>query len=401
MFCRNCGKQLDDNALFCMNCGVKISDSTSSKYCAQCGTELESDASFCMNCGNRVREEQTQTIEENNIESANVEDRASEIDDKKTGLRNEFIKDISQNNEKSEKIAEIRQKAVSLDNFSQSKKTIGRSIGIIVVALSLICAGAFFILQNQNKKLWSSDKELLAKAWDALALRNDYKEAVELYSRLAEKNNQEAQYWLGVMYHFGDGLPEDFEKAKYWYEKSAMQGNAKAMENLGGMYEYGEGVPQSDVLSKVWYEKAIKAYEYAGENGDAEAQCKLGGIFYAGPENSRYSIVDKADLSKAIYWYTKAANQDHPLALIELAGMYDDGYGIKSDKEKSKKLYAKAIAVLEKSAMAGNSYHQRLLGDIYAGNFTFYFVDIAKAKYWYEKAAKNGNLVAIEALKEF
>ena len=49
MFCRNCGKQIEDNASVCVNCGVAVGQA--SKYCPNCGAETLPKAVVCTKCG--------------------------------------------------------------------------------------------------------------------------------------------------------------------------------------------------------------------------------------------------------------------------------------------------------------------------------------------------------------
>lgn len=50
--------------------------------------------------------------------------------------------------------------------------------------------------------------------------------------RAAEQGDAEAQFDLGVMYDYGDGVAKDKAKAVYWYTKAAEQGNAEAQKAL-------------------------------------------------------------------------------------------------------------------------------------------------------------------------
>ena len=61
-----------------------------------------------------------------------------------------------------------------------------------------------------------------------------------------------AQYDLGNMYNFGNGVPEDDTEAVKWYRKAAEQGKVEAQFNLGMMYYYGHGVPEDYVESYMW-----------------------------------------------------------------------------------------------------------------------------------------------------
>lgn len=49
MFCRNCGKEIADNAAVCVNCGVPVGKA--SAFCSNCGAETHPDAAFCVKCG--------------------------------------------------------------------------------------------------------------------------------------------------------------------------------------------------------------------------------------------------------------------------------------------------------------------------------------------------------------
>ena len=49
MYCKNCSKEMDPNAVICINCGVKAGDGA--KYCQNCGNETMSGAAACVNCG--------------------------------------------------------------------------------------------------------------------------------------------------------------------------------------------------------------------------------------------------------------------------------------------------------------------------------------------------------------
>jgi TPR repeat protein len=44
------------------------------------------------------------------------------------------------------------------------------------------------------------------------------------------------------MYKNGEGVPQDFKQAIQWYTKAAEQGDVDAQYNLALMYKNGEGV---------------------------------------------------------------------------------------------------------------------------------------------------------------
>jgi TM2 domain-containing membrane protein YozV len=49
MYCRNCARQLADNAEFCVNCGQR--PLLANQYCSSCGKETSPNAEICTQCG--------------------------------------------------------------------------------------------------------------------------------------------------------------------------------------------------------------------------------------------------------------------------------------------------------------------------------------------------------------
>ena len=104
------------------------------------------------------------------------------------------------------------------------------------------------------------------------AQNGDFATAFKEWTPLAEQGLAKAQFNLGVMYEYGDGVPQDYKEAVRLYRLAAEQGYARAQFNLGVMYEYGHAVPQD-------YTKAVRLYRLAAEQGFADAQYNLG-TFY-------------------------------------------------------------------------------------------------------------------------
>ena len=49
MFCKNCGKEMNDNQAICLKCGVKTGEGN--KYCWNCGNPVNENAEVCLSCG--------------------------------------------------------------------------------------------------------------------------------------------------------------------------------------------------------------------------------------------------------------------------------------------------------------------------------------------------------------
>ena len=69
---------------------------------------------------------------------------------------------------------------------------------------------------------------------------------------LGEQGDVEAQYALGLMYFYGEGVDLDYQQAKVWYEKAAAQNSAQAQVKLADMYDNGIGISQNYQQAKAW-----------------------------------------------------------------------------------------------------------------------------------------------------
>ncbi len=49
MYCRNCGAEMNENAVACMNCG--LAKGNGANYCHTCGCETNTQAVVCVKCG--------------------------------------------------------------------------------------------------------------------------------------------------------------------------------------------------------------------------------------------------------------------------------------------------------------------------------------------------------------
>ena len=128
--------------------------------------------------------------------------------------------------------------------------------------------------------------------------RGNYAIALMKLRPLAAQGDASAQYSLGLMHEYGQGVRQDDAEAVEWYRKAAMQGVALAQYKLGVMYDNSWGVPRND--------------------------------------------------TEAVKWYAKAAEQGHPLAQHDLALMYVSGAGVPKD-------YVRAHMWLNIAVAFGNS----------------------------------------------
>ncbi len=184
----------------------------------------------------------------------------------------------------------------------------------------------------------------------------------------SKQGDAEAQYRLGVMYDYGDGVPQDHKVAAEWYTLAAEQDHAQAQYNLGTLYYGGNGVLKDDVT-------AVKWFTLAAEQGLADAQYNLGTLYYGGNGVLRDDVT-------AVKWFTLAAEQGLADAQFNLGVMYYDGDGVLKDDVTAVKWFTLA-------AEQGFATAQNNLGGIYLEDVGTP-KDEKSAKKWFTLAAKQG-----------
>lgn len=264
----------------------------------------------------------------------------------------------------------------------------------------------------------------------------DPEQAVYWFTRLAELDNSDAQFNLGLHCAKGHGTPRDFEKAAYWMQRAAdngdvdapalvekyrkwaaasekaATGDAQAMADLaGGLMELGRSLDQAGegndfaeafVLAEksaamnngdgLWtlalaYEhgrgvrksvkKALECYRKGADLGHAPSQHSLACYFMRGD-------CVEADPEQAVELCLKSAAQGYNLAYMFLSKAYEQGNGVPEDLDK-------AIEWGEKAAETGAPDVQYEVAKLYMYNTDDgKMIDAARARYWLEKAATRG-----------
>lgn len=86
--------------------------------------------------------------------------------------------------------------------------------------------------------------------------KGNYTRTIKLRLPLAKNGHAIAQYQIGNMYEYGQGVTQDYQEAVKWYRLAAAQGYAMAANNLGTKYARGEGVIQDFVRAHMWFNLA-------------------------------------------------------------------------------------------------------------------------------------------------
>ena len=134
----------------------------------------------------------------------------------------------------------------------------------------------------------------------------DYATALNEWKPIAEQGYAFAQYNLGIMYEYGNGVAKDYAEAVKWYRLSAEQGYAIGQYSLGLMYSNGYGVLKDKA-------EAVKWWGLSAEQGYAYAQGMLGIMYELGEGVLKDNII-------AHMWYNIASGNGH-----KSAGDWRDG----------------------------------------------------------------------------
>ena len=310
-------------------------------YCRYCGKLIDEDASFCTYCG------------------------------KKQGVysANKTIFHLWQNI--SSKIHNFRRPSSNVDIWIRLKKWLKRILvlAVVLILVWLIVLLGSWLYGSYLASEWTEEDERR----EAIALKDitradeiarelfkEHAEYVHQYNYLcwkkcnfnhlerglailrnaAEKGNADAQFTLGAIYagcrfdvkepYFGDHTmfweKNDLKRAAYWYTLAAKQGHVMALNNLGNAYRKGAGVEQNLV-------KATELIINAAEHGNLHAQLSYGDMLRDGEacfrvvtdsiKGEALIIKAKPNIRLAKEWWTKALKNGNDSAKERLEQVYE------------------------------------------------------------------------------
>jgi TPR repeat protein len=174
---------------------------------------------------------------------------------------------------------------------------------------------------------------------------------------LADSGRADAQYYAGLMFLSGRGVPVDGQRGCA-YEEKASASRADAMLVVGRCYQSGaNGKPDA--------ERAKAAFARAAEMGSPTAKCVLGQMLMAEPAQASRGLalckesalagdadaqvkvgdayfaggVVTANRAEARKWYEMAAKLSNPEASRKLGTMYAKGDGGPRDPKRAMELW--------------------------------------------------------------
>ncbi len=151
-------------------------------------------------------------------------------------------------------------------------------------------------------------------------VNSDIEQAVDWYTKAAEKNHSLAQYKLASLYKDGQGIEQDYSKAFCLFKQSADNGNVNAMFATAMCYKNGEGTQQD-------YANALKYFTAASKKGDIGAVTQIAFLY-------QYGNGVKQDDNK-MFKLHKKASEYISCSLCNLATCYKEGRGVRKNKKKA------------------------------------------------------------------
>ncbi|MBX2869209.1 MAG: sel1 repeat family protein [Acidiferrobacterales bacterium] len=269
---------------------------------------------------------------------------------------------------------------------------------------------------SQALQVWSNpDLERDPEALFALGVmyirgvgvEQDQKKGADLYLRSATLGFASAQFNLGLAYFAGRGLEQSFARAGFWWLKAAKQEHAVAQYNLAALLWGGQGMTQDQSRAMHWFRKAK-------ENGSSDASNFLLTLFAPmykelNEENLRVArqdgnrsiplidefgmyklglqAVQKEQFQQAFGYWEPLATDGHVDSQYQIARLLESGKGVQ-------KSFDKALDWYQRAAQKGQGDAQYRLG--------LYYMNESEEKnealgfYWMQSAADNNSQPAKE-----
>lgn len=212
--------------------------------------------------------------------------------------------------------------------------------------LSLLC-GTFLVAQSAQAGL---NDAILAYNY------GQYAPALSEFAYLLDEGNPVAAYYMGRMYHLGQGVPQNLNMAKNLYESAASAYYFPAMTHLAKI-----------LLEEGQYEAALPFLKQSALTGDMSSVFELAELYMNG------DFVER-NPQKAFDFYKMSALGGNMKAQYQIGKMYLEGRGTPQD-------YASAVKWLSRSAGQGYLLAQMDLAELYLNNN--HLKSISNAYAWY------------------
>lgn len=359
-------------------------------YCRYCGKQIDEDATFCTHCGKEQNVSKKPSWDADGLRSAGE------------SFKKKSLAFIRSSYEKMRRVNFPENNSERANLWRKRMKRIGKVVLpylIIVVVVSIVVSiGAWgYDYYNQylkEKRLTEEEKRLdkacadiinkmhskdkaesieycrkvLQTQWVDKSWRYENVPNWQITQRIISINNEAfrtieseayngnpiAQYLIGniyigpkvsrydilgrnISYERVYSVAPDTVKAVYWWNEAAKQGYSQAYYSMGIAYKLGWGVDKD-------MNKAIDFLKKGAEAGDAEAQCSYGDLLRDGVKKPTDSLIVKEvqsgydhyyvkvpdsivilpkDIVQAKFWWEKSAAQGNDIAKERLQKIYE------------------------------------------------------------------------------
>ncbi|GAB5366593.1 hypothetical protein AAMO2058_001156500 [Amorphochlora amoebiformis] len=196
---------------------------------------------------------------------------------------------------------------------------------------------------------------------------------IDHWKLLAEQNNAQAMYNLGLCYYSGvGGVSVNYETAYDWFFKAAEKGFPDAKFNLGVLCQLGKGVPASQTAAMEWYLEAAQM-------NVTEAMNNLAKMYQSG-------VGGEKNLKKAFKYFLAAADLGNGDAMYNVGLAYYHGNGTSINLQEALEWFQACSAVDNKSRAKA----EFMLGNMYFHGQGLVETDYKEAVFWYKSAAERG-----------
>ncbi len=213
--------------------------------------------------------------------------------------------------------------------------------------------------------------------------KGQFAEAVKCLERAASQQNARAQFYLGLCYEKGQGVPKkDLRKAAYWYRHAAEWNLPEAKEAMSRCYREGIGVNRDVSEAIRWEERAkdphYRPYSWEAKEADLDSsqlERDAVGACMAGryPEAVEgFRLLMEKDFSR----YSTSIAQYH------LGICYEKGEGVQQDYDEAMNMYRLAAE------------NGKVDAETAAGSLCYELGDHDGAAQWFRSAAQKDNMEA-------
>lgn len=219
-----------------------------------------------------------------------------------------------------------------------------------------------------------------------------YAKALACFKAAADKGHARAQYYLGFMMEYGEGLLKDAKGAETHYKRclpailkqAKTKTDAWAMYAIACFYQYGNaGFVLDKKRAGRWFTESIPLLEKAAQKNVIATLFRLAALHEYGwglPKNAL----------KAKSWCISAAQQGFARAQNALGWLYENDQGVEDEKLTESERQIKAVEWYQKAAGQEFPIAQFRLGECHEQGLLGIKADWDAAVVWYEEAARQG-----------